>query len=406
MTGAELARRLGVDIRTVRHYVQVLVDLGIPVEAMRGRYGAYRLRAGYKLPPLIFTEDESEALTLSLLFARANGLATTTPAIEGVFAKVERVLPAATRIRIQAMEQTVVFENRSSHASPPARIVTLLSQSVQTGRRLHLRYRSARLDVTERAFDPYGVVYHEGLWYAIGYCHLRQEQRLFRLDRILSVSPLEETFPLPEDFSPLEVVQRVLASVPGAWQVEVCLQTTLEEALRQSSLSSAYFEETQEGVLVRGEVEDLLWAARRLAGLGIPFIIHRPLELRTVLRQHALTIASYAEWTKEMQVPKEAGYALQTRRLGQISSQKASKRGRTPRKRKSAAGRKTQSRSGAVRQPRQLSLDVRTIACLDRMQINNSELFERLLQHHPPFVEAWTKAGYAFSELSEVGVNI
>ena len=93
LTGAELARRLEVDIRTVRNYVQTLADLGIPVEAERGRYGAYRLRPGYKLPPLIFTEDESLALTLSLLLARENGLAQTSPAVESVLAKVERVLP-------------------------------------------------------------------------------------------------------------------------------------------------------------------------------------------------------------------------------------------------------------------------------------------------------------------------
>ena len=65
MSGAELARRLEVDVRTVRNYIQTLADLGIPVEAERGRYGAYRLRAGYKLPPLIFTEDEALALTLN-----------------------------------------------------------------------------------------------------------------------------------------------------------------------------------------------------------------------------------------------------------------------------------------------------------------------------------------------------
>lgn len=59
-------------------------------------------------------------------------------------------------------------------------------------------------------------------------------------------------------------------------------------------------------------------------------------------------------------------------------------------------------RRGVARQPRQLSLDPRTIACLDVMQVNNSELFERLLQHYPPFVETWTKAGYPLSELSEL----
>ena len=88
MTGAELAQRLEVNIRTVRDYIVMLQDLGIPVVAERGRYGAYRLRPGYKLPPLIFTEDESLALTLSLLLARENGLAQTSPAFEACWQKL------------------------------------------------------------------------------------------------------------------------------------------------------------------------------------------------------------------------------------------------------------------------------------------------------------------------------
>src|SRR5947209_6400505 len=89
MSGPELARRLEVNIRTVRDYIAILVDLGIPVEAELGRYGAYRLRPGYKLPPLIFTEDEALALTLSLLVAREHGMTQTSPAFESVLAKVE-----------------------------------------------------------------------------------------------------------------------------------------------------------------------------------------------------------------------------------------------------------------------------------------------------------------------------
>ncbi len=58
MTGAELARRLEVDPRTARRYVEMLQDLGIPVEAERGAHGGYRLRPGFRLPPLMFTEDE------------------------------------------------------------------------------------------------------------------------------------------------------------------------------------------------------------------------------------------------------------------------------------------------------------------------------------------------------------
>ena len=295
MTGAELARRLEVNIRTVRDYIVMLLDLGIPVEAERGRYGAYRLRRGYKLPPLIFTEDESFALTLSLLMAREHGLATTAPAFEGVLAKVMRVLPETTRAHIQAVEQTVVFEDHSFRVAPSFLAVTVLSTALQTGRCVRLHYRSARSDVTERVFDPYGVVYHEGAWYTIGYCHLRQGQRLFRIDRIQQIEVTGETFSRPAEFHALEAVQHALASVPRVWQVEVWLETTLEEAQRQTHLSHAYFEEAHNGVLMRGDVEDLQWMARFLAGLGIPLIIHRPAELRTVLRQYALALAGYAE---------------------------------------------------------------------------------------------------------------
>jgi predicted DNA-binding transcriptional regulator YafY len=295
MTGAELARRLEVDVRTVRNYVQTLTDLGIPVQAERGRYGAYRLRAGYKLPPLIFTEDEALALTLSLLVARESGVVATAPAFEGVLAKVECVLPASARAHIQAVEQTVAFDSGSATTAPSGLAVMVLSSAIQSGRRVLLRYRSARTELTERAFDPYGIAYHRGFWYTIGYCHLREGQRLFRVDRIAHIQMTSETFPQRLNFGALEAVSRALASVPRVWQVEVWLETTLEEALQQTRQPRACFEEANGGVLLRVDVEDLPWMARLLASLGVPFIVHRPRELCDVVREYARTLVSYAE---------------------------------------------------------------------------------------------------------------
>ena len=125
-TGTELARRQEVDIRTVRNYIQTLADLGVPISAERGSYGAYFLRPGYKLPPLTFTEDESLALTLSLLVTREHGLAQTFSACEGVLAKVKRVLPEATCARIQ----TVVFESGEELPAPSGLAVMVLSSAI------------------------------------------------------------------------------------------------------------------------------------------------------------------------------------------------------------------------------------------------------------------------------------
>src|SRR5580765_3422618 len=83
MSGAELAQRRELDPRTARRYVTMVQDLGVPVESETGRYGGYRLRPGFKLPPMMFTEEEALALSLGLLVARRLGLAEAAPAVEG-----------------------------------------------------------------------------------------------------------------------------------------------------------------------------------------------------------------------------------------------------------------------------------------------------------------------------------
>ncbi|HEV8629176.1 MAG TPA: HTH domain-containing protein, partial [Thermoanaerobaculia bacterium] len=80
MSGSELARRVGVHERTVRRYVTTLEEMGIPITAERGRHGAYLLVAGFKLPPMMFTDDEALALAVGLLAARGLGLAEAQPA--------------------------------------------------------------------------------------------------------------------------------------------------------------------------------------------------------------------------------------------------------------------------------------------------------------------------------------
>jgi len=295
MTGAQLARRLEVDIRTVRNYVETLIDLGIPVEAERGRYGAYRLMPGFKLPPLMFTEDEALALTLGLKAARRMGLALTAPAVEGALAKVERVLPGSLRTRVQAVEEAVLLHLAPPRDLPAQAMVLTLSTAVQEQRQVLLRHRSAQGEETERRFDPYGLVYRAGRWYAAGYCHLREAVRVFRLDRIQQATLHDERFSHPAEFDPLACVLRTLAEQPGAWRVCVVLKTTIEQAESLLPAGMATLEDTREGVEARISVEDLEWMARFLVNLGIPFVVREPAALRQTLRRLAAEIAAAAD---------------------------------------------------------------------------------------------------------------
>src|SRR5258708_6338386 len=185
LSGPELAARLEVNTRTVRRYITMLQDLGFPIEAERGRHGFYHLRPGFKLPPLMFTEEEALALTLGLLAGRRLGLGMTAPAIEGALAKIDRVLPEKLRGQVQAVQETLglaeVFTLQQDSA-PESSVVLTLSLAVKEQRQVFVRYQTGHSAKSERVLDPYGLVFHAGRWYTQGYCHLRRDLRIFRLD--------------------------------------------------------------------------------------------------------------------------------------------------------------------------------------------------------------------------------
>lgn len=295
MNGPELAARLEVDVRTVRRYVTMLQDLGIPVESERGRYGTYRLRPGFKLPPLMFTEDEALALVLGLLASRSLNMALDAPAFQGALAKIERVMPETLRQRVQAVQDMLVLDMPEAEAAAPGDVVVPFSLAAQQHRHLWIEYRSGQDAVTERMIEPYGVVYREGRWYAVGYCQLREGMRVFRLDRVLSARLQDTHFQPPADFDSLAYLLDSIVHIQSMWQVEVSLTLPWEEARQRIPATLGTIQRTSDGVYLHCFMEDLEWIAYFLIDLRCPFIVYRPTELRDVLRQVAARIVASAE---------------------------------------------------------------------------------------------------------------
>jgi predicted DNA-binding transcriptional regulator YafY len=295
----ELARRLEVGERTVRRYAAMLREMGIPIEAELGRYGAYYLRSGYRLPPMIFTDEEALGLALGLLAARHLGLAGVAPAVEGALAKLERVMSEALRGRVRALQETVSIAATRSRA--PARSEALLTLAAAVGeqRRVRLRYSSGWSRETKREVDPYGVMHREGYWYAVGHCHLRKGMRLFRLDRVLEAEMLEEAFARPAGLDSPGAVLGAVANTHGdRWSVEVLLETRVEEVRGQLPSVGLSLEQTEGGTLLRCSTWSLEWPARVLAGLDCSFVVRRPTELRDALEQRAEKLATLARRTE------------------------------------------------------------------------------------------------------------
>ena len=143
ITGREIADQLGVDRRTARRYVAALQDLGIPIEGQRGVGGGYRIRPGYRLPPLMLTDDEAVVVALGTLAAGRLGLAGSPESVDGALAKIHRVLPDGLRRRVEALEETLDFTASTRGSAPVGGdLVLLLADAIRRRRRLRMAYRS------------------------------------------------------------------------------------------------------------------------------------------------------------------------------------------------------------------------------------------------------------------------
>jgi predicted DNA-binding transcriptional regulator YafY len=291
VSGAELARRIEVDARTLRRYITALEEMGIPITTEQGRYGGYRLVPGYKLPPMMFSEEEAQALSLGLIAAKGLGLADAAPAIESVQAKLDRVLPTAPKKTIAALRESVAMQTGDARVNADTKLLRVLSESAQARNAASMGYRAADGALTTRDFDVYGLVYRGGRWYVVGFCHLRSGLRTLRLDRIAHAAPTSHAFERPEGFDASEYLTRAMATLPRAVNVEVLLRTDLATAKRELHPTAGIVEACEGGVLLKGSADELDWYARELMRLPFKFEVRSPAALRTELGRLARELA-------------------------------------------------------------------------------------------------------------------
>lgn len=299
-TVADLAARLGVDERTVRRYGVHLADLGIPVRSVRGRYGGYQLGPGYRMPPLMLTDDEALAVLLGLVAGRRAGVVTTSVAAsESAAAKLRRVLPSALGRRLEALLQTADFTVRGRPVvEPETSVLLLLAEAARDRRPVALSYTAADGRRSERTVHPYGLVAHAGRWYVTGADSASGETRTLRLDRITTPQLREGAFEVPDGFDPAERVLTGLAETPYRHAVSVRVQGTAEQVRSRFPAGIATVHDIAEvdgWVQVRLRAERLEWVPGVLAGLDLPFTIEHPDALRGLVQSLAERLTTAAE---------------------------------------------------------------------------------------------------------------
>ncbi|MFI5537366.1 helix-turn-helix transcriptional regulator [Nocardia sp. NPDC051900] len=303
-TVGELAGRLGVDERTVRRYVTHLTDLDIPVRSVRGRYGGYQLAHGYRMPPLMLTDDEAVAVLLGLLTNRGADRSTASArAADSATAKLRRVLPARLTARLDALINTVEF---TADARPEVAVETAvllrLAEATREHRPVAIDYTDRNGRPSERTVHPYGLVDHSGRWYLTGQDSNSDELRQFRLDRITAVTTLPGTFTPPTGFEPAAHLLSALATAPYRHEVSIRVQGTLSQVRPLLPATIATMHEidsppadTCPWVRVRIRAEQLDWIPPVLAGLNRPFVIEHPDTLKDAVRALAYRLTAAAD---------------------------------------------------------------------------------------------------------------
>lgn len=196
-TARQLAERLSVSERTIYRDMGDLSLSGVPIEAEAGV--GYMLR-DYDLPPVMFTEEEIEALVLGARIVQSWTDEQLAAAARGVLEKVEIVLPEALAER---MEKSALVAP-SEHARVEMSVdFVALRKAIQTKQKIRFQYTDAGGGKTRRTVQPLFLAFYGPVWNVAAWCELREDYRGFRPDRMTDMEVLDESFtPRPTDDLP------------------------------------------------------------------------------------------------------------------------------------------------------------------------------------------------------------
>ncbi|WP_091676413.1 helix-turn-helix transcriptional regulator [Amycolatopsis marina] len=285
--GSELAERMRVSPRTIRRDVDRLRELGYPVAASLGVTGGYRLVAGKAMPPLVLDDEEAVAIAVGLRNAAGHAVHGIEEASVRALTKLEQVLPPRLRRRVATL-------NAATFPAPPgegpkvdAVTLTVLAGTVANGERLRFTYRSSEGAESKRLVDPHRLVPLQRRWYLVAFDHVRDDWRIFRVDRItapLATGARATPRELPAADA-AEFVTSKLYSLAPTYRAVATLHLPLADALGRIGDGLADLEPIDEHrCLLRSHSDTLEWVAFRLVLLGCEFEVHEPPELAEYLR--------------------------------------------------------------------------------------------------------------------------
>jgi predicted DNA-binding transcriptional regulator YafY len=190
VSGQTLSDELGVSLRTVYRDIQTLIGQGASIDGEAGV--GYVLRPGFVLPPLMFSDEEIEALVLGSRWVAQCTDEPLARAAQNAIAKIAAVLPPDLR---DSIEGNGLLAGPGAEPKPTPIDLTPIRQAIRTERKLVLQYADAKGGRTKRTVWPVALGFFDRVRVLAAWCELRQDYRHFRTDRIVTLQLTDKRYP-------------------------------------------------------------------------------------------------------------------------------------------------------------------------------------------------------------------
>ncbi|MEQ9518409.1 MAG: YafY family protein [Parvibaculum sp.] len=194
VTAAELAEKTEVSVRTIYRDIADLQASRVPIDGEAGL--GYLLRDGYDLPPLMFTEEEAEAMALGARIVSTWGDEELGEAAKAVLAKLRAVLPQNLKAQFDALG---VMAPPAHYQAEVVIDLARVRKAVRGKRKIRFSYADAEGKTSKRTIWPLTLSFYGAVWTVPGWCELRKDFRAFRADRMLDLEVLDERIPPDQD---------------------------------------------------------------------------------------------------------------------------------------------------------------------------------------------------------------
>lgn len=221
-SGAQLAERLSIGVRTVRNDIARLRELGYPVEAEPGVAGGYRLASGAAMPPLLLEDEEAVAVAVALRSSAGGGITGIEETSVSALVKLEQVLPTRLRRRVNALQAYTVAAPTTGPTADPHTIAEIAA-ACRDNELLRIEYRKHDGTESTRSVEPYRVVHLGRRWYLVAWDRDRHAWRTFRVDRMKLLHPVGPHF-VPRELPAEDIaayVTRSIRSAPAKFEAKV-----------------------------------------------------------------------------------------------------------------------------------------------------------------------------------------